>query len=153
MISFSFLLAVVIAFTKPVGTVGPSAEISSAGINKTLILQLVNDARKKGCNCGDKYFSPATALTWNDQLEKAALLHSNDMYQNNYFSHKDKRGNSAGIRINEAGYKWKVYGENIAQGYSNEKAVVEGWLKSPGHCGNIMSKLFTEMGAAKAGSY
>src|SRR5215207_5875618 len=115
MISFSFLLAVVIAFTKPVGTVGPSAEISSAGINKTVMLQLINDARKKGCNCGDKYFSPAPALTWNDQLEKAALDHSTDMYQNSYFSHTDKKGNSAGIRIRKAGYNWKIYGENIAQ--------------------------------------
>jgi len=153
MISISFLLAVVIACTKTGDSTAPSTGISYPAIDKTVMLKLVNDVRKKGCNCGDKYFSPAPPLTWNDQLEKAAVDHSNDMFQNKYFSHKDKKGNSAGKRIKNAGYNWSFYGENIAEGYSDEKAAVAGWLKSPGHCGNIMSKVFKEMGAAKAGSY
>jgi uncharacterized protein YkwD len=27
-------------------------------------------------------------------------------------------------------------------------AAVQGWIKSPGHCANIMSPAYTEMGAA-----
>jgi len=52
----------------------PGIDTSSTGstIDKTLLLQLVNDARKKGCNCGNTYYAPAPALSWNDKLEKAA---------------------------------------------------------------------------------
>ncbi|MDQ3277043.1 MAG: CAP domain-containing protein, partial [Bacteroidota bacterium] len=48
-------------------------------VNKQLLLQMVNDVRKKGCKCGDTYYPAAPILAWNSQLEKAALVHSNDM--------------------------------------------------------------------------
>jgi uncharacterized protein YkwD len=153
MISFSFLLAVIVACTKNAESTEPAVETYTSTVNKTLMLQLVNDARKKGCQCGDTWYPSAPAVTWNGLLEKAALLHSQDMYANKYFSHTAEDGTGAGVRINVAGYKWKTFGENIAMGYGSEKAVVEGWLKSPGHCQNIMKASFKEMGVAKAGSY
>jgi uncharacterized protein YkwD len=154
MISFSFLLALAIACTKSAESTEPVVpETSTAGVNKTLMLQLVNDARKKGCQCGDTYYPPAPAISWNDQLEKAALTHSRDMAQNNYFSHTSPNGDKAGQRISQAGYRWLAYGENIAMGYNTEKEVVAGWIKSPGHCKNIMNKNYKEMGVAKAGTY
>lgn len=122
-------------------------------VNKTVLLQLVNDARKKGCSCGTTYYAPTTALTWNDQLEKAAYDHSNDMFQNKYFSHTGSDGSGSGERISNSGYAWKWYGENIAAGYPTEKDVVAGWLSSPGHCANIMNKNYKEMGVAKVGDY
>lgn len=150
MISFSLLLSIIIACTKTVDAT--EADISS-GVNKTELLQLVNDARKKGCQCGDTYYPSAPAVTWNEKLEKAALSHSNEMFRNDYFSHTDRSGNNAGVRIEAAGYRWKAYGENLAHGFMNEKEVVQGWLNSPGHCKNIMNKSFKEMGVAKAGNY
>jgi uncharacterized protein YkwD len=125
----------------------------SPTVNKTVLLQLVNDARKKGCNCGNTYYAPAPALVWNNQLEKAAHNHSNDMFRNKYFSHTGSDGSGSGERINDAGYSWKYYAENIAQGYPTEKEVVAGWLSSPGHCSNIMSRDYKEMGVAKVGDY
>ena len=122
-------------------------------INKTLLLKLVNDVRKKGCQCGGTYYSPAPAISWNNQLEQAALVHSNDMYANNYFSHIEKDGSKAAERIDDAGYRWRTYGENIAFGYRNEREVMEGWIKSPGHCKNIMNKAYKEMGVSRAGDY
>ena len=153
MLSFSIILSVFVAVIQTADSKSLPVMASSDAVNKTLVLKLVNDARRKGCGCGDKYYPPAPALVWNDQLEKAAVQHSNDMLNNKYFSHTDKKGNSAGSRIRQAGYRWRTYGENIAHGYGSEKAVVEGWLNSPGHCSNIMSSLFKEMGVAKAGSY
>jgi hypothetical protein len=38
--------------------------------------------------------------------------------------------------------------ENIAIGAETAEIVVDGWLKSPGHCVNIMSPDYTEMGIA-----
>jgi uncharacterized protein YkwD len=130
-----------------------SKEPVSLAVNKTVLLQLVNDARKKGCNCGDTYYDAVPPLSWNDQLEKAALAHSSDMNQNKYFSHIGQDGSNAGDRILNAGYSWKFYGENIAEGYKTEQEVVEGWLSSPGHCRNIMNKSYKEMGVARTGDY
>lgn len=124
-----------------------------ASLNKTIILKLVNDVRRKGCQCGETYYYPAPELLWSDQLEEAALQHSNDMNRKKYFAHIAPDGSNAGARIDRTGYPWKTYGENIAEGYLTESEVVEGWLKSPGHCKNIMSPKFKEMGVAHTGDY
>lgn len=122
-------------------------------VNKTLLLQMVNEVRSKGCQCGDTWYPAAPALTWNIQLEQAALVHSSDMHSNQYFSHASKDGRKAGDRIDGAGYKWRTYGENIAFGYRSERDVVKGWILSPGHCKNIMNKAYKEMGVARVGDY
>ena len=122
-------------------------------VNKTVLIQLVNEVRKTGCQCGDTWYGPAAAVTWNNQLETAAYNHSKDMNDKKYFSHEAPDGSDAADRIKRAGYNWITYGENIGQGFSNEHRVINGWLGSPGHCRNIMNKLYREMGIARVGSY
>jgi len=122
-------------------------------VNKTVLLQLVNDIRKKGCKCGDTYYGAAPAVSWNDKLATAAYSHSVDMYKNKFFSHVAPDGSNGGVRIKRVGYPWMAYGENIATGYKTEKEVVQGWIESPGHCKNIMNKLYKEMGVARYGNY
>ncbi|MGZ8537808.1 MAG: CAP domain-containing protein [Flavisolibacter sp.] len=121
-------------------------------VNKTVLLELVNNVRKTGCQCGDTYYPAAPAITWNNLLEAAAYAHANDMFQNKYFSHTAPDGSNAGVRIDRAGYKWTSYGENIASGHKNETEVVKGWIASPGHCKNIMNKSYKEMGVARVGN-
>jgi len=157
-ISFSFLFLLIglasFAFGTSKAMDDPSPkDAKTIAVNKTLLLQLVNEARKKGCQCGDTYYYPAPPLTWSNQLEQAALTHSADMFNNHYFSHTAPDGSRAGDRIEKAGYHWTMYGENIGMGYKNEKEVVDGWLKSPGHCKNIMNKGYKEMGVARVGNY
>jgi uncharacterized protein YkwD len=113
----------------------------------------VNEVRQRGCQCGDTYYYPTTPVQWNSKLELAAYNHSRDMYQNNYFSHTGLDGSNPGARIDRAGYHWMAYGENIATGYTTEHQVVDAWIKSPGHCQNIMNKAYTEMGVARVGNY
>lgn len=122
-------------------------------VNKNTILQLVNQVRLAGCNCGSTAMPPVSAITWDDQLGKAAYDHSVDMKTNNYFTHIGLNGSDPGQRITAAGYNWKTYGENIANGYTSEKAVIDGWLKSEGHCKNIMGKNFKHMGVGRNGNY
>jgi uncharacterized protein YkwD len=150
MAPFTFLMSVLFLFPK---TDPLPVKAAPSPVNKSLLLQLVNEARKRGCQCGDVWYPATTPLTWDSQLEKAALLHSNDMYANNYFSHAAKDGSKAGDRIDKLGYRWRTYGENIAFGYRSEKEVVKGWLLSPGHCKNIMSSSFKEMGVSRVGDY
>jgi uncharacterized protein YkwD len=133
---------------------GPGPKDSGTNVvNKALLLELVNKARKKGCQCGDTYFGSAPALTWNDQLEKAAFDHSADMSGKKYFSHTSPNGDKAGERIRKAGYNWLMYGENIGMGFKNETEAIESWLHSPGHCKNIMNKNYKEMAVARVGNY
>jgi uncharacterized protein YkwD len=72
------------------------------------------------------------------------------MAENDYFSHTDPNGVGIQQRVSSQGYVWQAVGENIAAGHTSVSAVVKGWLESPGHCRNIMSDAFTEMGMAKA---
>jgi len=123
-------------------------------VNKSQILYLVNKARSQGQRCSlFSSYDPAPALQWHPQLEQAAQNHSNDMQRNDFFSHEGDNGSNVKERINRAGYYGKAYGENIAKGYPTEKRVVEGWLKSSGHCQNLMNPNYRYMGVATAGPY
>jgi uncharacterized protein YkwD len=124
-----------------------------SSVNKTVLLQLVNDTRQRGCNCGPTYMPPVGVVIWNNQLGTSAQMHSNDMLTNNYFSHTGLDGSSPGDRIRLAGYNWRKYGENIAKGYSSEQEVINAWILSEDHCRNIMDPDFREMGVARAGVY
>ncbi|MGH1335924.1 MAG: CAP domain-containing protein [Aureispira sp.] len=122
-------------------------------VKPATILQLVNEARTTGCTCGNTSYPPVPALNWNTLLESTAQAHSEDMRAVNTLSHQGSNGSDAGSRLTQAGYIWQTYGENIAEGYTSEAAVVKGWLESEGHCKNIMKETFTEMGVATSGSY
>lgn len=121
-------------------------------VNRTKMLQLVNDVRKRGSQCGDTYYYPAAPLAWNIQLEQAAYSHSANMAKNKFFSHYAPDGSRGGDRIERAGYVWKTFGENIGQGYKTEREMLDGWMSSPGHCKNIMNKSYKEMGVARVGT-
>lgn len=100
------------------------------------MLALVNDERAaKGCK----------ALVIDDRITTAAQGHSTDMATQNYFSHTSKDGRTFDRRMKEAGYP-KPGGENIAMGYANPGAVMEGWMNSQGHRENILNCSFTTMG-------
>ncbi len=114
------------------------------------VLQLTNQARAQSRQCGDRHFDATSPLAWNDALAAAALVHSRDMAKRDYFSHADPAGDTAAQRTTRQGYRWRTVSENIAAGLAAPEQVVAGWLASPGHCANIMSADYAEMGAAYA---
>lgn len=125
----------------------------NVGLNKRLILKLVNEVRTEGCNCGGRTMPAAPALTWNDDIAQAALNHSKDMDRKKFFNHTSSDGRKLNDRFAEVGYKWMAIAENIAWGQKDEEAVVKAWFESPGHCKNLMNPDYNEMGAAKSGIY
>ncbi len=115
------------------------------------ILELINQARATPRRCGTESFSAAPPVRWNDLLAESSQRHSDDMARNNFFDHVSPRdGSHSWDRVERAGYKYRTTGENIAAGYPSAEAAVEGWIKSPGHCANLMNPEFTDMGAALA---
>jgi uncharacterized protein YkwD len=135
------------------GNTGGSSATIVFNVNKTKLVDLVNAVRKTGCKCGSTTMPPVGAVSWNDKLAKAGYEHSVEMDANDYFSHTGLNGSGPGQRITAAGYAWRTYGENIANGYTTEQAVMNGWLSSEGHCKNIMNGSFKEMGAGRKGNY
>lgn len=117
------------------------------------MLRLVNKARQKGVRCGKKYYKPVEPLKWDDQLEKAAVDKSYDMYREKYFAHTSPDGETLTDRLAQYEYEWLSMGENLAMGPTSVKQVVEGWLNSEGHCKNIMKSSYTHLGAAQYGTY
>lgn len=112
------------------------------------LLRLVNERRARGAVCGTESLPAAPALSWKASLAQGAARHSQDMVDKNFFSHTGSDGSNAGQRISAAGYSWSRWGENIAYGYTSSAAVVDGWMKSEGHCRNLMNAAFTEIGLA-----
>lgn len=113
------------------------------------MLDRINEARSEPRKCGDQNFDAAQPLSWNCTLEDAALAHSRDMVELEFFSHTSPDGVQTGKRVSDRGYRWSAVGENIASGQNSVDRVVDGWLSSPGHCANIMSTEYTEIGAAR----
>lgn len=121
-------------------------------VNKEVLLSLINNVRAKGCNCGSTKMPAVDPLTWNIYLELAAAKHSKDMQARKYFNHTSPNGSTPQTRIADAGYKASWSGENIASGPATEQAVVDGWLKSEGHCMNIMSANYKDFAVARVGN-
>jgi len=128
----------------------PSAGVSTAAGGR-YVLDLVNQARARARSCGGTAFAAAPPLRWNDLLALASQRHADDMARSNYFSHAGRDGSNPGVRAERAGYRYRAVGENIAAGTQmTPEVAVAGWIKSPGHCANLMNATFTEMGAAFA---
>lgn len=81
---------------------------------------------------------PQEPLALNEALTIAARLHSQDMADNDYFSHIDLQGNSPSDRATAQGYVYSA-GENIAAGYDSIDDVHRAWLASVDHRKNVLS--------------
>ena len=114
------------------------------------LLEQINLARSQARNCGGKPVPAAAPLAWNATLGATSESHSRAMANGNFFDHRDRDGRTPGDRAELAGYGGQRIGENIAAGLDTATKVVEGWLASPGHCSNLMSAEFSEVGAAYA---
>ncbi len=112
------------------------------------ILCLVNEERAA---------AGVRAVTPNLSLRNAAARHSAEMVSQGYFSHTSPNGVGFIDRILDAGYtrgsrSW-VVGENLVWGsgeLSSAGGLVQAWMDSPPHRGNLLRARFRELGIAVA---
>lgn len=105
------------------------------------VFALVNEARATaGC--------PALAV--DPHLDQAALLHSTDMSARDYMDHVTPEGQDPSDRARAVGYTGQGVGENIAQGYPDADAVMDGWMNSDGHRENIENCAYRTIGIGVA---
>jgi uncharacterized protein YkwD len=76
------------------------------------------------------------------RLNRSAQGWTNAMVRSDSFSH----GANFAARITAVGFVWSMAGENIATGFSTPAQVVRGWMASTGHCQNILSPSFADVG-------
>jgi uncharacterized protein YkwD len=114
-------------------------------------LRLTNEARSHSRKCGGKRMKAVRPVSWSGVLAATANEHSADMATADYFSHYTPSGRSPFERMRAAGYSYRAAGENIAAGrsLSDPAAVVQAWLKSPGHCRVIMNGKYKELGIGR----
>lgn len=147
---FVYLLMALVWLLTSCGAANPTSEDLTTANE---MLRSINAARSSGVACDDKVMPPAPRLGVDALLVQAARLHSEDMLATNDLSHTGSDGSNPGQRIRRAGYQPATWGENAARGQRTVEQVVGSWLRSPGHCRNLMNPAFTEMGGARAGNF
>lgn len=117
----------------PVKTVDAASTKKITGTNRFdyayQVLDKVNAERKK-----EGY----SALDMDEDLLKAAMLRAAECSVS--FSHTRPNGEIC-FTISE-----KMYGENIAYGYTSPTAVMKGWMNSEGHRANILNSGYASVG-------
>jgi uncharacterized protein YkwD len=103
------------------------------------VLVRVNQARARGGTCGDKSFAASAPLASEPRLDCVARAFAKAMSDGDFFDHTGLDGSSPFDRMRKAGLtNFSHAGENISVGRRNPQEVVEAWLRSPGHCVNIL---------------
>lgn len=132
---------------KPSANPGSTPVVSAAARE---MLALVNQVRSRGRNCGNKWYPVAPPVTWSAELAQAATAHSQDMADRRYFSHRAPApapyGAAFGQRADYFKYPLFPRSENIAAGDTTAREAIDSWVKSAGHCANLMDPSATQVG-------
>ncbi|AVT37361.1 CAP domain-containing protein [Plantactinospora sp. BB1] len=130
--------------TSPAARRTPARSGSGAGAagssQEAQVLAIVNQERTSN-GCG--------TVVINNDLAEAARLHSQDQGEHTNMSHTGSDGSDFVERARRAGYDRPI-GENVAMGYQNAAAVMDGWMNSSGHRANILNCDAKAMGVGVA---
>ena len=105
------------------------------------VVELVNVERSK---------AGLKPLQADGELSKVAKLKSEDMRDNNYFSHTSPTYGSPFSMMRAEGISYRTAGENIAAGQDTPDEVVNAWMNSSGHRANILNESYTHIGVGVA---
>ena len=126
---------------------GPTAQASAAALAGSTLCLVNQERTSRGLK----------PLKSNRRLANAARNHSEDMVARGYFAHDTQGGGTFADRIRESGYvaarACPSLGEDLAWGsgtLATPRAIVAGWMASPGHRANILKRGFREAGMGVA---
>jgi uncharacterized protein YkwD len=90
-----------------------------------------------------------TDLQQNEKLAEVARRYSQRMAEQEFFSHTSPDGDTPAQRVQSAGIRYLLVGENLFKSTNVPQpvdAAVEGWMESPGHRENILRSEYRETG-------
>ena len=105
------------------------------------VIKLVNAERTK---------QGLKELQYDWELARVARYKSEDMRDQNYFSHESPIYGSPFEMIKNFGISYNAAAENIAKGQTTPEQVVRSWMNSSGHRANILSSKYTHIGVGYA---
>jgi uncharacterized protein YkwD len=86
------------------------------------------------------------ALVWNDDLQRAASAHTENMAQHHMLSHTSASGVSWSTRIRWYGFGGSWIGENLGVGLVKPYRMLQWWIASPPHRANLLCSHFRSAG-------
>src|SRR5665213_3347191 len=86
------------------------------------------------------------SLKLNAQLVQAAQAKANDMALRNYWSHNTPAGNPPWVFVSAQNYQYDKIGENLAAGFDDAQATINGWMASPEHRQNMLDSAYSDVG-------
>jgi hypothetical protein len=86
-------------------------------------------------------------LQWSESLATAAREHAQRMAQSNVLAHQLPGEPSPEERGRQAGARYSVFAENVAEGPTPE-AIHSGWMHSPPHRANLLAPELNSVGIA-----
>ncbi|MCR4324406.1 MAG: CvpA family protein [Candidatus Curtissbacteria bacterium] len=113
-----------------------ATELSNDFESEQKMLTLVNQERAK---------EGIDPVVWDEDLAEVGRAHSRDMFERQYFSHFSPEGKDVGDRLQEAGIKYSIAGENLALAPTLSRAH-SGLMNSSGHRRNILDPAFSRIG-------
>ena len=128
----------IIVFLVILAWLGSSSVHAGAGGE---LITLINRQRN---SAGLPSLEPSSLLT------VAAQNKANEMMAQGYFSHTAPDGSSPWVFISRVGYRYSYAGENLARGFNSNPGVVGGWMDSPSHRANLLSRDYTQAGFGSA---
>lgn len=118
---------------------GASANKTFALLDEQQIVALHNRERSK---------AGLGALKINYTLSLSAKAKGQAMLTNDCWSHYCPEGTSPWKYFRDVGYSYAYAGENLAEGFTNNEAMMQAWMNSKTHRENILKAEFTEVGIA-----
>ncbi len=105
-------------------------------------VRLVN-AKRRSIGCAE--------LKWDSQVAAIALDHSEDMVSRHFFSHTnpDKKGPAERLQASNLGFS--LAAENLVRRAKTAQEAFDAWLRSPGHCRNMLDSRFARHGVGRVG--
>ena len=104
---------------------------------RAAMLNLINEEREKVGVDPLEIYSP---------INYTAQEKAEDLHETGVFDHYSDNLGMFYDQYEKAGITYSGGGENIACGYSDVKAVMKGWMQSPGHKANILKEKWTHVG-------
>ena len=95
------------------------------------------------CNA-ERQANGIAAHSLDPELTKEAYIRAQEIAT--LISHTRPDGRKCFTVLDQIGYSYWSAGENIAAGYGNSSAVMNGWMNSPGHRSNILNAGFKRLG-------
>jgi len=110
-----------------------------ADVSKTALIEMLNTQRQE---------QGIGILVENIELNEAAMLKAQNMFEQGYFSHNSPSGITPWFWFKMAGYDYYYAGENLGVGFLDSSEIHQAWNDSPLHKDNLLNPKYKEIGIA-----